>query len=60
MALYLDFEGAKNILVLQVLIWGFGRYWSLLPGILLFDLDLDMNIVTALRYIYDPNYGSLS
>ena len=24
LALYLDFDGAKNIHVLQVLIWGFG------------------------------------
>ena len=33
-ALYLDFEGAKNIHVLQVLIWGFGGCWRFLTGIL--------------------------
>ena len=29
-ALYLDFEGAKNIHVLKVLIWGFGGCWMFL------------------------------
>ena len=27
LALYLDFEGAKNIHVIYVLIWGFGACW---------------------------------
>merc|ERR1711954_422343 len=30
--LYLDFEGAKNIYVLSVLIWGFGGCWRFLTG----------------------------
>ena len=42
LALYLDFEGAKNIHVLYVLIWGFGGPWSLLAGVWKLDLDLDM------------------
>ena len=41
-ALYLDFEGAKNIHVLEVIIWGFGGYWTFLTGVRLLDLDLDM------------------
>ena len=42
LALYLDFEGAKNIHVLKVLIWGFGRHWMFLTGVWYLDLDLDM------------------
>ena len=41
-ALYLDFEGAKNIHVLEVLIWGFGRGWRFLTGVWHICLDLDM------------------
>ena len=33
LALYLDFEGAKNIYVLEVLIWGFGGHWRFLTGV---------------------------
>ena len=40
--LYLDFEGAKNILVHNVLIWGFGGRLRLLTGIWYLDLDLDI------------------
>merc|ERR1711954_288598 len=42
LALYLDFEGAKNIHVLQVIIWCFGGRWRFLTGVLHLDLDLDM------------------
>ena len=42
LTLYLDFEGAKNIIVLKVLIWGFGKHWRFLIGIWHLDLDLDM------------------
>ena len=42
LALYLDFEGAKNIHVLLVLILGFGGGWSFLTGVWHLDLDLDM------------------
>merc|ERR1711954_508930 len=45
-ALYLDFEGAKNIHVLEVLIWGFRGRWMFLTGI--WDLDLDLDIVIGL------------
>ena len=41
-AIYLDFEGAKDIHVLKVLIWGFGGCWRFLTGIWHFDLDLNM------------------
>ena len=42
LALYLDFEGAKNIHALQALIFGFGGHWSLLTVVWHLDLDLDM------------------
>merc|ERR1712081_154200 len=57
-ALYLDFEGAKNTHVLQVLIWGFGGHWRLLTGV--WHLDLDLDLVTGLLYNHDINFGSLS
>ena len=44
LALYLDFEGAKNIHVLEVLIWGFGGCWRFLTGVWLLNIDLDMAI----------------
>ena len=48
LALYLDFEGAKNIHFLQVLIWGFEGSWRFLTGF--WHLYLDLDIVTGLRY----------
>ena len=42
LALSLDFEGAKNIQVLEVLISGFGGCWRFLTGVWHLDLDLDM------------------
>merc|ERR1711954_486692 len=48
LALYLDFEDAKNIHVLQVIIWGFGECWRFLTGVWHFDLDFDM--VTGFLY----------
>ena len=44
MALYLDYEGAKNINVLYILILGYEGYWRLLTGVQHLDLDLDMII----------------
>ena len=41
-ALYHDFEGAKNIHILEVLIWGFGGGWRFLIGVWHFNHDLDM------------------
>ena len=58
LALYLDFEGAKNIYVLCVLIWSFGGRWRFLTGV--WHLDLDLAMVTSLWYIPVPNSGSLS
>ena len=58
LALYLGFEGAKNIHVLLVLIWGFERHWRFLTGAPYFDLELD--IVTGLWYTNGPNFGPLS
>ena len=42
LAFYLDFEGAKNIHVLYVLILGFGGHWRFLTDVWHLDLDLDM------------------
>ena len=42
LALNFDFEGAKNINVLEVFIWGFGGRWKFLTGVWHLDLDLDM------------------
>ena len=40
-ALYLYFDGAKNIHVLEVLIQGFEGCWRYLTGVWHLDLDLD-------------------
>ena len=42
LAFYLNFEGAKKIHVLYVLIRGSGSHWSFLTGVCHLDLDLDM------------------
>ena len=42
MALNLDFEGAKNIHVLKILILGFGGHWRFLTWVRHLDLGLDM------------------
>ena len=57
-ALYLDLEGAKNIHVLKVLIWGFGGHWRFLNWV--WHLDLDLDIVTSIWYFHVPIFGSLS
>ena len=54
LAPYLDFEDAKNIHVLYVLIWGFGGRWRFLTGVWHLYLDLDM--VTGLLYNHDLNF----
>ena len=41
LALYLNFEGAKNIHALYVLILGFGGHWRFLTGVWHLDHDLD-------------------
>ena len=43
-ALYLDYEGTKDIHVLKVLIWGFGGFWGFLTEV----RDFDLNNVTSL------------
>ena len=58
LALYLNFEVAKNIYVFQVLIWSFGECLRFMNGVWHLDLDLDM--ITGLWYIHDPNFSSLS
>ena len=58
LALYLDFEGAKNIHVLKALIWGFVGCWRFLSGVLHPDIDLAM--VTGLWFNHIPNFTSLS
>ena len=42
LGLYLDFEDAKNICDLSVLIWGFEGHLRFVTGIWNLDLDLDM------------------
>ena len=39
LALYLDFEGAKNIHVLEVLCLGYGGCWRFLTGVYYLDHD---------------------
>ena len=58
LALYLNFEGAKNIHVIKVLIWGSEEHWRVLTGV--WHLDLDWDRVTGLWYTGVPNFGSLS
>ena len=58
LAFYLAFEGAKNIYVLWLMIWGFGGGWRFLTGVWHLDLDLDM--VTGLWYTHIPNFGPLN
>ena len=58
LVLYLDFEGAKNIYVIWVLILGFGGCWRLLTGVWHLYLDLDM--ITGHWYTHDLNFGYLS
>ena len=58
LALPLDFEGAKNIHVLLVLIWGFGGHWRFLTGV--WHPDIDLDLITGLCYTHIPNFGYLS
>ena len=57
-ALFLHFEGANNIHVLEVLIWSFARCWRFLNWVLPIKVDLDM--VLGLWYTHDPKFCSLS
>ena len=56
--LYVDFKGAKNIYVLKVLIWSFGRCWRFLAGV--WHHDLHWCMVSGLWYTHDTNFDSLS
>ena len=58
LALYLNFEDAKNIHALQVLILGFGGCWSFLTRVQHLGLDSDM--VSGLWYTNDPNFDCIS
>ena len=58
LALYFDFEVAKNIRILKVQILGFGRHWRFLTKVWHFDLGLIM--ITGLWYTHVPNFGSLA
>ena len=55
--LYLDFEGATNIHVIQVLIWGFGGSWRLLIGS--FHPNLDIDMVNGFLYSLILKFGTL-
>ena len=54
---YFDFEGAKKLHVLQVLILDFGGCWRFLTGV--WDHVPDLDMVTYLWWTYVPNFGSL-
>ena len=56
LALYLNFNSAKNIHILWVLVLSFGGCWRFLTGV--WHLDLDSNMVTGLWYNHDPNFCS--
>ncbi len=58
LALYLDFEGAKTIYVLEVLIRGFWGWWRFLTGV--WHLEIDLEMVTGLWNIHGPSLGYLS
>ena len=58
LALYLDFEGTKNINVLRVLIWVFGGCWMFLIGG--WHLDLDLNVFSNLAYTFPEVLITLS
>ena len=55
LALYLDFESAKNIHVILVLIWGFGGGWRFLTGV--WHLDLDFDKATGLWLTHVLNFS---
>ena len=57
LALYLNFEGAKNIHVLKILMRGFGGCWRFLTWVWYLGHHFDM--VTSLWYTHDPKFGSL-
>ena len=57
LALYLDFEGAKNINVLSVLIWGLGGCWRLVTGV--WHLDHDFDRLSYLSWIFPIFFISL-
>ena len=56
LALYLDFEGAKNIHVLSVVIGGFGECWKFLTGV----WHLDFDKVTGSSWLSLQSFVSLS
>ena len=58
LTLYFGFGGEKIIHLLKVLLWGFGGFWGFLTRV--WHLNLDLDIVTCLWYIHDPNFGSLT
>ena len=55
LALYLNFEGAKNIHALHLGLWRMVEVpdWG-------WRLDLYLDMITVLWYTHDPNFGSLS
>ena len=57
LALYFDFEGAKNINVLWVLIWGFRGCWRFLTGV--WHVDHNLSMVTCFWHTHNQSFGSL-
>ena len=58
LALYLYFEGAKNIHVLQVLILVFGGGLRFLTGVQ--HLDLDLNMVNSVYQLSPESFRALA
>ena len=56
--LYLHFEGAKNIHVLEVLKWGFVVCWRFLAWV--WHRNPDLDIVKGVWYTHFLNFSSLS
>ena len=57
-AFYIDVEGAKNIHVLDILIWDFSYWWRFLTGV--WHLYCDLDIITSLWYTHIQILDSLS
>ena len=53
LALFFDFEGAKNLHVFYVLIWQFGGHCKFLTWV--WNLDLYLDMVSCPWFLHDPN-----
>ena len=56
-AFYIEYKGAKNAHVLEVLDWGFGGLWRFLTGVLVPDHDGDGSKMYQTTYV--PEFSFL-